>query len=601
MSRQMKPGAKKALMSLLVIAGLVGLYFVADSFGWIPERISMKSAVPEVGNVPTFTPETTASAPVAQLQLPTMTPTSLNVPPVKALVWAWNSGQSTNFANGGPVTTKGSLMEKYGVKLMLERQDWPDKMREAQIAFAQEFASGNPQPTSGAHFVVIMGDGAPAYLAALNKGLERFGSDYRGVIVYSTGRSYGEDKFMGPAEWKRDPQKARGSLIACVVKDGDWNIVIKWARDNGIPVNTDDRTYDPDAINFRNTPGYIEAAEDMITGVTETRPVVKDGIKTGKTITKKVDGCSTWTPGDVNVVERMDGIVSVASTREYSGQMPSTVIGLSTWVKQNQKTIEGMIQATTEAADQVKYFPSALQKASEISDILYGENKGWQYWAKYYKGEWVEDAGNRIFLGGSLVHNLADNLKLFGLNTGATRPTPYEATYVTFGDVVKSLYPQDVPNYPSIDLALDLTALRTVASRVKSSAPAFEEKYSASGSITNVVSTRSWQIQFRTGQDTFTPQATEQLFELMRDLIITNLSVKVVGHTDSIGNPDANMELSFRRAKAVQTWIEGHAPDKFPTGRITVEYHGQEQPVADNATENGRAQNRRVDIVLGTK
>ena len=60
------------------------------------------------------------------------------------------------------------------------------------------------------------------------------------------------------------------------------------------------------------------------------------------------------------------------------------------------------------------------------------------------------------------------------------------------------------------------------------------------------------------------------------------------------------MALSESRAFAVKQWLESKAPVNFPSGRLRVFSHGQENPIAPNSTNEGRAQNRRVEIVLGT-
>jgi len=65
----------------------------------------------------------------------------------------------------------------------------------------------------------------------------------------------------------------------------------------------------------------------------------------------------------------------------------------------------------------------------------------------------------------------------------------------------------------------------------------------------------------------------------------------VTGYTDSIGNDSYNQSLSERRAQAVVDYLQGHG---IAAGRLTAIGKGEADPVADNATEAGRAQNRRV-------
>ena len=62
-----------------------------------------------------------------------------------------------------------------------------------------------------------MGDGSAMFLKGLNDRLARLGPEYTAAVVGSTGYSRGEDKFMGPAAWKKNPKAARGGLVAGVL------------------------------------------------------------------------------------------------------------------------------------------------------------------------------------------------------------------------------------------------------------------------------------------------------------------------------------------------------------------------------------------------
>lgn len=74
--------------------------------------------------------------------------------------------------------------------------------------------------------------------------------------------------------------------------------------------------------------------------------------------------------------------------------------------------------------------------------------------------------------------------------------------------------------------------------------------------------------------------------------------IRIEGHTDNSGNANANLVLSQRRAEAVRDALVGAGVE---ARRITTFGMGQAQPVAPNSTEEGRARNRRVDVILEDK
>ena len=74
--------------------------------------------------------------------------------------------------------------------------------------------------------------------------------------------------------------------------------------------------------------------------------------------------------------------------------------------------------------------------------------------------------------------------------------------------------------------------------------------------------------------------------------------IKLVGYTDSQGTEEYNMGLSIRRATAVKDFMVSEGIDP---GLIDVIGRGEADPVADNSTREGRAQNRRVEVTVGVK
>jgi len=72
-------------------------------------------------------------------------------------------------------------------------------------------------------------------------------------------------------------------------------------------------------------------------------------------------------------------------------------------------------------------------------------------------------------------------------------------------------------------------------------------------------------------------------------------NILIVGHTDNTGSDDHNMDLSIRRAEAVKSYIVSAG---VSGSRLSTQGKGESEPIADNTTADGRAQNRRVEIAI---
>ncbi|WP_242203453.1 OmpA family protein [Aestuariivivens insulae] len=88
-------------------------------------------------------------------------------------------------------------------------------------------------------------------------------------------------------------------------------------------------------------------------------------------------------------------------------------------------------------------------------------------------------------------------------------------------------------------------------------------------------------------------ETLNKLIGVFREFPDTN--ILVVGHTDSVGDANYNMTLSKNRANAVTNYLTANS---VSMSRVTTHWYGEEQPVADNATAEGRAKNRRVNIAI---
>lgn len=103
-------------------------------------------------------------------------------------------------------------------------------------------------------------------------------------------------------------------------------------------------------------------------------------------------------------------------------------------------------------------------------------------------------------------------------------------------------------------------------------------------------------VTFALNSAKLNPQFDDVLDKLANTLLEYNQTViQVAGHTDSTGSHDYNMKLSLQRAESVKAYLVSRG---VPPARLVTVGAGPDYPIASNATEEGRAQNRRVEITI---
>lgn len=104
-------------------------------------------------------------------------------------------------------------------------------------------------------------------------------------------------------------------------------------------------------------------------------------------------------------------------------------------------------------------------------------------------------------------------------------------------------------------------------------------------------------ILFATNSSTLSDGSKTALRNLARSLEANpDTDIKIIGHTDNTGKVDYNQILSEKRARSVYDYMS--VDQGIPGTRMTYEGKGVHEPVADNGTPEGRAKNRRVEILI---
>ncbi|MDF2462952.1 MAG: hypothetical protein K0Q43_1187 [Ramlibacter sp.] len=106
-------------------------------------------------------------------------------------------------------------------------------------------------------------------------------------------------------------------------------------------------------------------------------------------------------------------------------------------------------------------------------------------------------------------------------------------------------------------------------------------------------------VSFDTGRADIKPNMRPILDQFASGLSSQpNTEIRIIGHTDNTGSDAVNDPLSVQRASAARQYLAARGVDP---NRIVIAGRGEREPIADNRSEAGRAQNRRVEIFLGEK
>ena len=134
-----------------------------------------------------------------------------------------------------------------------------------------------------------------------------------------------------------------------------------------------------------------------------------------------------------------------------------------------------------------------------------------------------------------------------------------------------------------------LLTVKSMQQEVTADASSIADELSKSGHIA------LYGIHFETAKATILPESETVLAEVAKMLQQNpDVKVRIEGHTDNVGSAAANQTLSEKRAQAVVAWLSSHG---IEGSRLQAKGWGASKPVDDNATEDGRAKNRRVELV----
>lgn len=225
-----------------------------------------------------------------------------------------------------------------------------------------------------------------------------------------------------------------------------------------------------------------------------------------------------------------------------------TLFVVDSYAQDHRENIEGILEAIFNTANSFRANVGRLGRASILTAEFYQDDDV-KYWETYF----LIQQKNDLF-----VHNLEDNLFSMGLAPNSE-------------NTLSRIYTEDIIDNSYVKYL--------IMNRTKS-------QQSASAS--------SYLIHFDLGKVDLKPEDQKFLREILGK-INTNTLINIIGHTDNSGGDKINLRISEERAQVVRDWLLKESPD-IKTIKVTA--IGSREPIATNDTEEGRAKNRRVQIIL---
>lgn len=194
--------------------------------------------------------------------------------------------------------------------------------------------------------------------------------------------------------------------------------------------------------------------------------------------------------------------------------------------------------------------------------------------SRNYENAFASNGGKKIFYGMNPPTETAINSVIKGNVNGKN-------VWVALGEVYEPETQGEIGGY-------SLWVIEEEAMKQEINANDIYESLNTSGKATLY-------INFETGKSDINAEAEKVVSEIATMMKNNpSLKISIEGHTDNAGNAASNKTLSEKRANAIMNAIVAKGISKE---RLTAKGWGQEKPIADNSTEDGRAKNRRVELI----
>jgi NitT/TauT family transport system substrate-binding protein len=319
-------------------------------------------------------------------------------------------------------------------------------------------------------------------------------------------------------------------------------------------------------------------------------PVPTDSAVAAATMFKsgQVDAAVVWSPDDEDCIRSVAGSKILVNTKSAGNIIADCFFAKRDFVKENEEAVKGLVEGWLRGAAEINTNPTAKQEAVQV--LVAGLN--------------IDEALAAKTIQNVRLTTLGDNVNFFNLNgtyTGVKGQDLYEKMHKMYNAI--DLAPSVIQPWRTIAY---LTTLRSIQLDGSANGPEGGAVFSAPTKemvTAAAYAAKPISVQYASGSSRLTPEGMTKIDMEFADTAkqFSRSRIRVEGNTDNVGtisgvNDVQGIELSKKRAQSVVEYLS--TKYGFDRRRFIAVGHGPYNPVADNMTEAGRAQNRRTEFFL---
>jgi outer membrane protein OmpA-like peptidoglycan-associated protein/ABC-type nitrate/sulfonate/bicarbonate transport system substrate-binding protein len=341
--------------------------------------------------------------------------------------------------------------------------------------------------------------------------------------------------------------------------------------------------FSPDHTVFEFMITNSRLTPEQVTAVRRATKFSMDDFTFGRKLfaEKKVDVACLWEPDVTLALSSRPGAHRLFSTADATELVADVLLARQDFLQENVELAKKLARVWFKAVEKANSDPAAAARLISTAASRFRDELGYEPTLKAL--DWAKWT------------SLADNVRFFGLDGSAPA---FDRVY-NQADSIWINYPQaEIKDRFAPATVRDDRVARALWEESGKPVAASDKSYDPALARAGApLFTKPVSINFPTAGSELSTEAISVINrEILPQLeIAKSMSIRVEGNTDSIGEPAQNQALSERRAGAIVDYL---AKRGIPLARMVAQGNGQSLPVASNKTVEGRALNRRTDIVF---